>query len=155
MAEASENRDRLLDAALALAASHGWRAVTLNGIASEAGAPLSRVHAAFPSKWAILDAFVDRIDEAVLSRPAPAGEEPARDRLFDVLMRRVRKRSNRPLLQTADPEATVRKLMDERYPVYALADARVHSRDVAHEVVVDEALAALDAFLAAHEARAD
>ncbi len=73
---------------------------------------------------------------------------------FDVLMRRVRKRTNRPLLQTADPEATVRKLMDERYPVYALADARIHSRDVAHEIVVDEALAALDALLAVDGPRA-
>lgn len=88
MAEAAADRNRLLDTALDLAADHGWRALTLNGIASEAGVPLSRVHAAFPSKWAILDAFVDRIDETVLSRPAPARDEPARDRLFDVLMRR-------------------------------------------------------------------
>ncbi|MHB2168357.1 3-dehydroquinate synthase [Alsobacter sp. R-9] len=57
---------------------------------------------------------------------------------FDVLMRRVRKRSNRPLLRTADPEATLRKLIDDRYPVYALADITVHSRDVPHETVVQE-----------------
>ncbi|OYW97146.1 MAG: hypothetical protein B7Z14_18475, partial [Bosea sp. 32-68-6] len=40
----------------------------------------------------------------------------------DVLMRRVRKRSNRPLLQTADPEATLRRMLAEREPVYALSD---------------------------------
>lgn len=86
MAEAERNR--LLDAALALAASRGWRAVTLSAIAKEAGLPLSRVHGAFPSKWAILDAFADRVDEAVLARPASDAGGPARDRLFDVLMRR-------------------------------------------------------------------
>lgn len=86
MAEAE--RDRLLDAALALSASQGWRAVTLNAVAKEARVPLSRVHGVFPSKWAILDAFADRVDAAVLARPAPEAGEPARDRLFDVLMRR-------------------------------------------------------------------
>jgi len=86
MAEA--DRNRLLDAALALAARKGWRGLTLNAVAKEAGVPLSRVHAAFPSKWAILDAFADRVDETVLARHAPDAVEPARDRLFDVLMRR-------------------------------------------------------------------
>lgn len=63
---------------------------------------------------------------------------------FDVLMRRVRKRSNRPLLQTADPEATVRRLLAEREPVYALADITLISRDDPHEVVIEDAVAALD-----------
>ena len=62
---------------------------------------------------------------------------------FDVLMRRVRKRSNRPLLRTADPEATLRKLIDDRYPVYGLADITIHSRDVPHDVVVQEIVDAL------------
>ena len=55
---------------------------------------------------------------------------------FDVLMRRVRKRSNRPLLQTADPEATVRRLLEERTPIYRLADLTIESRDGPHDVVV-------------------
>lgn len=63
---------------------------------------------------------------------------------LDVLMRRVRKRSNRPLLQTADPEATVRRLLAEREPVYALADITLISRDDPHEVVIEDAVAALD-----------
>ena len=62
---------------------------------------------------------------------------------FDVLMRRVRRRPNRPLLQTPDPEATLRELMDRRYPVYAQADVTVHSRDAAHEAIVDDVVAAL------------
>jgi shikimate kinase len=65
----------------------------------------------------------------------------------DVLMRRVRKRSNRPLLQTADPEATMRGMLAEREPVYALADLTLVSRDDPHEVVVEDALAALDRYL--------
>lgn len=67
----------------------------------------------------------------------------------EVLMRRVRKRANRPLLQTADPEATLRGLLEQRRPTYLLADIRVESRDVPHEAMVDEVAAALDAHLAA------
>lgn len=61
----------------------------------------------------------------------------------DVLMRRVRKRSNRPLLQTADPEGTLRRMLAEREPTYALADLTVISRDDPHDVVVDDTIAAL------------
>ena len=62
---------------------------------------------------------------------------------IDILMHRVRKRSNRPLLKTADPEATMRALMEVRHPVYAMADVTVQSREVAHEVIVTEILEAL------------
>ena len=62
---------------------------------------------------------------------------------FDVLMRRVRKRSNRPLLRTPDPEGTLKRLMAERYPVYAEADVTVDSRDCSHEVMVDAMAAAI------------
>ena len=65
----------------------------------------------------------------------------------DVLMRRVRKRSNRPLLQTADPEATLRRMLAEREPVYALADITILSSDEPHEVVVGETIAALSDYL--------
>ena len=51
----------------------------------------------------------------------------------DVIMRRVKRRSDRPLLQTADPEATVERLIREREPVYGQADVTVWSRDVPHE----------------------
>ena len=66
---------------------------------------------------------------------------------FDVLMRRVRKRSNRPLLQTPDPEGTLRRLMAERYPVYAEADLTVVSHDGPQEVMVGDMLAELEAHL--------
>jgi shikimate kinase len=62
---------------------------------------------------------------------------------FDVLMKRIRRRHDRPLLKTADPGATLRKLMEERYPLYALADLTVQSRDVLHDKIVDEIVSAL------------
>ena len=62
---------------------------------------------------------------------------------FDVLMRRIKRRSDRPLLRTADPESTLKRLIEERYPVYALADLTIESRDVSHEVIVDEVIEAL------------
>ncbi|MEQ1650209.1 MAG: shikimate kinase [Hyphomicrobiaceae bacterium] len=63
-----------------------------------------------------------------------------------MLMRRVRRRANRPLLQTADPEATMRHLMDLRYPVYANADVTVESRDVPHDVMANAVIDALYAY---------
>jgi shikimate kinase len=65
-----------------------------------------------------------------------------------VLMRRVSKRDTRPLLKQGDPEATMRDLMDKRYPIYAEADITVESRDVPHDVIVNEVIAALKAKLA-------
>lgn len=62
---------------------------------------------------------------------------------FDVLMRRIKRRSDRPLLRTPDPAATLQGLMDERYPVYTLADVTIESRDVSHEVIVDETIEAV------------
>src|ERR1700730_13800178 len=65
----------------------------------------------------------------------------------DVLWRRVRKRSHRPLLQRGDPEQTLRTLLEQRYPVYALADVTVVSRDGPHELAVEEAIAGIECFL--------
>lgn len=65
----------------------------------------------------------------------------------DVIMRRVRRRADRPLLQTADPEATVNRLLSEREPVYQNADLTVASRDVPHDRIVEECLEALHAHL--------
>jgi shikimate kinase len=71
----------------------------------------------------------------------------------EVLFERVKRRSNRPLLQNPDPEGTLRRLVEERYPVYALADLTVVSRDVPHDVVVGDLLDALDARALAREDR--
>ncbi len=66
---------------------------------------------------------------------------------LDVLLARVKRRSNRPLLKGGDPAAILTELMRERGPVYALADIHVQSRDVAHEVVTGHIIAALDEHL--------
>jgi shikimate kinase len=63
---------------------------------------------------------------------------------LDVLMRRVRKRSTRPLLQNPDPEGTMRRLMELRHPVYATADITIDSHETPHDKVVAEVVRALD-----------
>jgi len=60
-----------------------------------------------------------------------------------LLMKRVSKRQDRPLLQAEDPEAVMRGLMEKRYPVYALADVTVESRDVQHGQMVNDVIRAL------------
>lgn len=64
----------------------------------------------------------------------------------DIIMRRVKRRADRPLLQTADPTATVGRLLSEREPFYRHADLTVWSRDVPHEKIVDECIDALHAW---------
>ena len=67
---------------------------------------------------------------------------------FDVLMRRIRRRGDRPLLKTDDPGATLKKLMEERYPVYGLADLTLQSREIPHDKIVDEIMEVLAAHMA-------
>jgi len=67
----------------------------------------------------------------------------------EIIMKRVRRRSDRPLLQNADPEGTVNRLLGEREPVYATADLTILSRDVPHDKIVDECIDALHAKLCA------
>ncbi len=67
---------------------------------------------------------------------------------LSVLMRRVAKRQNRPLLQNADPEATMRGLIEKRYPVYAEADVSVTSLEIPHDQMVLTVLEAMRSFLA-------
>jgi shikimate kinase len=67
---------------------------------------------------------------------------------FDVLMRRIKRRQDRPLMQTEDPGETLRALMAQRYPVYGQADITIQSREVPHEKIVDEIVGALADYLA-------
>ncbi|WKA29218.1 shikimate kinase [Bradyrhizobium roseum] len=66
---------------------------------------------------------------------------------LDVIMKRVRRRADRPLLQTEDPTGTVSRLLEAREPLYATADLTIGSRDVPHERIVDECVDALRARL--------
>jgi shikimate kinase len=60
-----------------------------------------------------------------------------------ILVRRIAKRSNRPLFEGRDPERVVRELMEARNPIYAASDLTVESRDVPHDVIVGEIIEAL------------
>ncbi len=66
---------------------------------------------------------------------------------FEVLNRRVCRHANRPLLQTSDPEDSLRKLIDDRYSTYALADVTVVSDDGSHDMVAVETMQALTSYL--------
>jgi shikimate kinase len=67
----------------------------------------------------------------------------------EIIMKRVKRRADRPLLKTEDPTATVSRLLEAREPVYGTADLTIGSRDVPHDRVVDECIDALRARLCA------
>ena len=69
---------------------------------------------------------------------------------LDVLMDRVSRRQNRPLLRNDDPRGVMQRLMNERYPVYALADLHVMTRDDKKEVIAGELIDVLAEYLAGH-----
>ena len=62
---------------------------------------------------------------------------------FDILLKRVSKRNDRPLLRGEDIASVLKRLMAIRYPVYAQADVIVESRDVQHGHMVNEVIQAL------------
>jgi shikimate kinase len=62
---------------------------------------------------------------------------------FDVLMRRIKRRTDRPLLKTEDPAATLKALIAARYPVYAAAELTIESREIPHETIVEEIIVGL------------
>lgn len=66
---------------------------------------------------------------------------------LDTLFGRVSKKQNRPLLKTANPRAVLEKLMDERYPVYALSDVTVPTRDERKEIIAGEVIESLSRHL--------
>lgn len=60
-----------------------------------------------------------------------------------LLMKRVMKRADRPLLKAEDPEAVMRRLMEQRYPTYATADITIDSRDAQHTQMVNDVIRTL------------
>ncbi len=73
---------------------------------------------------------------------------------IETLLRRIKRRTDRPLLKGDDPAKRLRQLVSERYPVYAEADLTVLSRDEPHEAVVEEIVAALAQRFAPHTGEA-
>ena len=61
---------------------------------------------------------------------------------LDVLLKRVAKRNDRPLLKE-NPEAVMKNLIAKRYPVYAEANITVESRDVQHGQMVNDVIKAI------------
>ena len=74
---------------------------------------------------------------------------------IDILMERVSKKQNRPLLKNPDPKAVLERLMTERYPVYALADVCVPTRDEKKEVIAAEVIEALGRHLVSAQTAAE
>lgn len=69
---------------------------------------------------------------------------------LDLMLSRVMRRDNRPLLKNGDPRAVLETLMAERYPIYAEADIAVDSVDGPAEVTLERVLAAIATYLSAH-----
>ncbi|MGF1621914.1 MAG: TetR family transcriptional regulator [Rhodomicrobiaceae bacterium] len=89
MLDLTSTRGKIVDAALRLAATHGWSGLSLDRIANEAGLSLTDFRKEFSSKAEILAAYARAVDDAALARVDPADADVApRDRLFDVLMTR-------------------------------------------------------------------
>ena len=112
----TSDRDKAIDALMALLAEHSFEQIGLAEVAGRAGLKLSQLRAEFGSTLAIVGAHIKDIDRAVLAgSSADMAEEPARERLFDVLMRRLE--------ALAPYKAAVRSLMcsARRNPGLALA----------------------------------
>jgi AcrR family transcriptional regulator len=88
MARKTDIPGRIVEAALSLAAAQGWRQTSMADIAGQAGLDLAQVYQALPGKAAVLRQFLQRIDQAMLADGAAEPEAEARDRLFEVVMRR-------------------------------------------------------------------
>jgi shikimate kinase len=74
---------------------------------------------------------------------------------IDVLLERVSKKQNRPLLKNSDPRGVLEKLAAERNPIYALADITVPTRDDRREVIAGEVVEAINRSLQAADAAAE
>ena len=93
-------------------------------------------------------AFVDLATRAIIKKEAVSVWIKAD---FELLFARVSRRANRPLLQTPDPEQTLKDLITERYPTYGLADVTIVSKDLPQEVVASEIIDILLAFLSSEK----
>ncbi|TCT08224.1 TetR/AcrR family transcriptional regulator [Aquabacter spiritensis] len=118
-------RDACLRAFLDLVATRGFERVSLDAVAAQAGVALSELRAAYGTPLDLVAAFLRATDRQVLAEGGPDGvdlAEPAQERLFEVLMRR---------LDALEPhKAAVASLMRSarRNPLLALALLRLSVR---------------------------
>ena len=87
MVRKADRPRHIIDHTLNAAAASGWARLTLRDIAVASEMSLADLHAVYPSKHAILAAYLRSVDATVLAGEVPEDENP-RDRLFDVLMQR-------------------------------------------------------------------
>ena len=88
--ETGTARDAVVEALMRLASDRPWDDIEIGDIVEEAGITLARFREVFPSKGAVLAAFARKIDMVVLEGTTDElADEPARERLFDVFMRRI------------------------------------------------------------------
>jgi len=84
----TESENKLLDAILHLVPDHGFRALSLRTIAKTAGLSLAQAYAACPTKFALINAYGQRLEAEVLAGEDPAtSAENQHDLLFDAVMR--------------------------------------------------------------------
>jgi AcrR family transcriptional regulator len=101
------NRDKIVEALMALLAEKPIEEIGFGEIAARAGLTLAQCRGEFASPLAIIAAHMKEVDQKVLASGEPdVAEEPPRERLFDVLMRRLevlgpRKEALRSLLHSA------------------------------------------------------
>lgn len=87
---AGDPKKRIVEALMELAAERPWEEIAISDVANRAHLSLSEFRDAFPSKGAVLAGFSRMIDKKVLeATTADLAAESPRDRLFDVLMRRL------------------------------------------------------------------
>jgi AcrR family transcriptional regulator len=110
------DRDKIIDAFFTLLAEKALENIEYAEIAARAGVPLATLRNEFGSKFAIVAAYVKAVDRKVLEGgDADMAEEPPRERLFDVLMRRLE--------ELSPDQAALRSLMRSarRHPSLAMA----------------------------------
>src|SRR3546814_8839519 len=88
-AAGADQRRHIIDTTFVLVLERGWCDLSLADIAEAAGLPLSKLYPIFGSKQAILEGFTDGVDAAMLAEASEPLDTPGRDRLFDMLMRRL------------------------------------------------------------------
>ncbi len=87
---AIDPRKRAVEALMRLAETRGWSEIELGDIASEAGLSLGDLRGLFPSKGAMLGGFARMMDDVVLAGDGTdMSAEPAKERIFDIMMRRL------------------------------------------------------------------
>jgi len=145
--------DTALDAFLGLIAERGFAGVSLRDVAAATEAGLADLYKLYPDKAALVAAFLARIDAAVLAgTPRQADpEETARDRLFDVMMRRYdalrpHKASLRAIRQAAlrDPLLALALAPAVRRSMAAMLEAAGLSSDSISGAVRQNGLLAID-----------